>query len=119
MKLILHIGSPKTGSTSLQKSLCANHDLLLEKGYYYPHITDMFNHNVLSLLFRNAPPTRQFTQGDVKSPAYYEAVGFEELNKIKAQLKFLKPKTVILSSEYYFYELRKKHMDILNMHERT
>jgi hypothetical protein len=35
----LHIGMPKTGSTSLQKFLFANRIQLLEEGYLYP-ITD-------------------------------------------------------------------------------
>ncbi len=37
MKTIyLHIGTPKTGTTSLQKILASNRRLLLEKGYFYP-----------------------------------------------------------------------------------
>jgi len=113
MKLILHIGSPKTGSTSLQKSLYANHDLLLEKGFFYPFFNDEFNHNLLSLLVRNSPPTRQFIQGNIKPPAYYEESGFEALNKIIKQIDFLKPNTVILSSEYFFYDLNNEQMEIL------
>lgn len=37
-KLILHIGMPKTGTTSLQNFMMQNENLLLEHGYCYPDI---------------------------------------------------------------------------------
>lgn len=36
--LILHIGTPKTGTTAIQKFLYDNQTLLKEKGFFYPEI---------------------------------------------------------------------------------
>lgn len=36
MKLILHIGTEKTGTTSIQKYLSVNRELFLQNGYYVP-----------------------------------------------------------------------------------
>ena len=40
-KLILHIGTPKTGTTAIQKFLYDNQELLKEQGYSYPKIQDL------------------------------------------------------------------------------
>ena len=39
-KLILHIGTPKTGTTALQLFLRSNEALLNEQGFSYPHLSD-------------------------------------------------------------------------------
>lgn len=44
MKLILHVGSHKTGTTSIQSTLAENRDWLLERGFFYPNITQT-NHS--------------------------------------------------------------------------
>ena len=36
MKIILHAGTPKTGTTSLQLFLHTHHDALLDRGILYP-----------------------------------------------------------------------------------
>lgn len=38
--LILHIGSPKTGTTGVQNFLCDNESLLQEQGFSYPRIQE-------------------------------------------------------------------------------
>lgn len=38
-KIILHCGAPKTGSTSFQHMLYANHDILLNAGFYSPPVS--------------------------------------------------------------------------------
>ncbi|MEW9710006.1 hypothetical protein [Paenibacillus sp. SI92] len=38
-KCILHIGTPKTGTTSIQLSLIENNVELIERGIYYPNLT--------------------------------------------------------------------------------
>ena len=38
-KIILHCGAPKTGSTSFQHLLYANHDLLAKAGFYCPAVS--------------------------------------------------------------------------------
>jgi len=56
-KLILHIGFPKTATTSIQETLSRGRDLLEEQGIHYPRITrsssnnDMNHEEVLLSLF--------------------------------------------------------------------
>src|SRR5215469_5693606 len=40
----LHIGTQKTGTTSLQHYLSANRERLLERGFLYPSSTGRINH---------------------------------------------------------------------------
>lgn len=50
-KLILHIGCPKTGTTTLQKWLYENRDFLLESGIYLPTSIGSPNNRCLSAAF--------------------------------------------------------------------
>lgn len=36
MKLLLHVGPPKTGATSLQHAFDENRQILIDHGIYYP-----------------------------------------------------------------------------------
>lgn len=49
--LYLHIGSPKTGTSSIQSFCCENRDVLMEKGYCYP----TFSHPYLNQYARLSP----------------------------------------------------------------
>ncbi len=44
MKLILHIGTEKTGTTSLQKWMCANRDAINSQGVFYSHVLGTSRH---------------------------------------------------------------------------
>lgn len=105
MKLILHIGSPKTGTTTLQKCLHDNTGLLEKNGILYPRLEGVINHNELSLFFRNSPPTRQYMQNERSTIAEYQARAKKILNQIKKKSDYHKPNTVILSAEYFFFPL--------------
>lgn len=49
MKLILHIGTHKTGTTSIQESLSINRQWLYENGYHYPILCELKNsHNAFA-----------------------------------------------------------------------
>ena len=54
MELVLHIGAPKTGTTSLQESLERGRTVLAEHGWHYPRGMDGHrrNHNMLAAHFR-------------------------------------------------------------------
>ncbi len=88
MKLILHIGQPKTGSTNIQSSLQRNKDLLLKYGYLYE--TDSLNHQ--SIL-------QQIKQSDNID---LEIAKFAEKQIKKAEAN--NAEAIILSSEAYFAE---------------
>jgi hypothetical protein len=49
-KLILHIGSEKTGTTSLQESFYTNRNLLMKNGFYIPEKIGLKNNKELVLL---------------------------------------------------------------------
>lgn len=49
MTCYVHIGLPKTGTTSIQEFLFANHAQLKQQGYLYPVSLGGHNHNVLGL----------------------------------------------------------------------
>ncbi len=48
MTIFLHIGSPKTGTTSIQRFFAANHALLRNKGFLYPKFAGPENHTKLA-----------------------------------------------------------------------
>ena len=54
MKLILHIGTEKTGSTSIQAFLAQNRKLLAEHGYWVPMTLGKYNHRKLPASFINS-----------------------------------------------------------------
>lgn len=43
MKLILHIGTHKTGTTAIQRALSQNRSTLLEHGYWYPQYNEILS----------------------------------------------------------------------------
>ncbi len=56
MKVILHIGSGKTGTSSIQQSLTDSSRYLLNNGFLYPVLDGDVNHNYLTAPFRPATP---------------------------------------------------------------
>jgi hypothetical protein len=52
MEIILHLGTDKTGSTTLQSTLYANRDWLLARSLYVPK-TCLGQHNGHAILFKN------------------------------------------------------------------
>lgn len=103
-EVILHIGQPKTGTTSLQRRLAVQRESLLEKGINYPKLAmNDFNHRCLSpAIFgaKNYPPDIKYSLG---------GQGQNVVEQSKEQWKFLR-KTfqqdrLILSGENFFYPL--------------
>lgn len=43
-RVVIHVGQTKAGSTSLQNYLEAKHDMLLQRGWLFPH-TMLGRHN--------------------------------------------------------------------------
>jgi hypothetical protein len=53
MKLILHIGTAKTGTTTLQHWFASNRESLRAQGIYYPQSLGKVNHRKLSVFAMN------------------------------------------------------------------
>ena len=101
MKVILHLGMPKTGSTALQSSLSLNRSLLLKDGILYPELSyHPTNHNILSLLeMKDNDLPRQFISWNKIQGVDLDRVLKISLNEIKEQVARHSPKILIISSE--------------------
>ena len=107
-KLILHIGHPKTGSTTLQTSLQAWRPMLAERGILHPDTGSHYNHKtLLPYLLHGSDPKR--AGPDV---AEFEKRWRAVLTQIDAQ----DPHTIILSSEQLFRRKDSTEMVSLSSH---
>lgn len=89
-KVILHIGSHKTGSTFLQNYAYDNHEALLGHGVYYPQLADaaeVQQHSALALLLR----------AENKQPAV------EALERLAAEAAGVDADTLLVSGEEFFF----------------
>ena len=97
---ILHIGLPKTGTTSCQEALFANREMLLERhGVFYPSVAPSHN-SMLSVMALEDPRTNIM----VKSKGITTREGAEALRrryvaKMEADLASASWDTLVLSSE--------------------
>ena len=106
MKLLLHIGMPKTGSTALQAAFTNYRALLLRHGVLYPEVGfDPSNHCFLDGFMR---PPKLLTNRTLttllggKDPDYTAKVLETNWIQIKQQINKHNPHTVILSGETMF-----------------
>lgn len=105
MRVVLHIGLPKTGSTSIQSALSKSRSSLKKQGLFYPRIGMHENHNLLSLPFsKNLPRTLGKLSKDDRARERTRAQ--ECWRSIGTQVAREKPKMVVLSSEYFAFVTR-------------
>lgn len=94
-RLILHPGSPKTGTSGLQNFLSRNREVLFAQGYLYPQsgiptkVGTARGHHSLALLLASANP-----EPDAELRAIIEA--------LREEIAAAPSHTVILSSEEFF-----------------
>ena len=106
MKVVLHMGIPKTGSTSLQKGLGKMRRRLLEEGFYYPEAPKIDvnpdYHHIMLAFFENpkALKHRQIKQFGSLDGALVIAKRF--LRDAKKHAEKAACHTIILSSELLF-----------------
>ena len=69
MRLIFHIGTPKTGTTAVQRFLCANRQLLAERGLHYaaPHGSEQANAVANALSTGDSRAVQRFLVKQVKT----------------------------------------------------
>lgn len=101
--IYLHIGMPKTGTTSLQHFLKNNQEKLLEEGYLYPKsgriptadnitVNRLNHHSLASALLRKYAP---------KAATPQSAIWEGSWESLKIEIEMIKPKNVIISSEHF------------------
>ena len=74
MKLALHIGTAKTGTTSLQTWFATNRDALGAQGVWYPRAPGAENHRKLMVHARDSDkPDPSFGKFGIRTPAEHEA----------------------------------------------
>ncbi len=94
-RLILHIGHPKTGTTTLQKTLQASRASLADAGILHPNTGSHHNHKVLL-------PYLTSTQDNLDSNSTKVANSQKQWGNVIKEVTTSKPNTVILSSEGFF-----------------
>lgn len=108
MKCILHIGTEKTGTTSLQEFLHLNRRILAGHGYLYTKSAGLRNNISLPIAVYNADRRDDLTQlreiHDDKELIAYQTT---TINALRAELKHVKAiHTVVFSSEHIQSRLR-------------
>ncbi len=125
-KLILHIGMPKTGTTTIQQTLYESRDMLLKNGISYPDCGTPFHNDTFAPIFSNSTYTIP----------YYMHRGFTEENHVEKRNELLElweniltsnlKETTIISTElpvnlleeneiYDLHEFLKKYFDEIRL----
>lgn len=99
-RLYLHIGHGKTGSSSIQRVLTENRDILLENGYAYPssQVNHTFLHGISSQNYQDWPHSLQLMRGRT-SQSEVEQFFKECVNELESYKSNKNVHSVILSSE--------------------
>lgn len=99
MRVILHVGMGKAGSSTLQATFAAHRKLLEESGYLYPAIgkENEFTHNPLVMCFQSLRRPRMFGSEENVDAASY-------LQRLSTIARESKSETMLLSSEFLFYQ---------------
>lgn len=103
MKIILHMGLRKTGTTSLQNALFASRDKLRERGVLYPHGgASRENHRLLTALFKPADRIKREVQYLFDfDRARMQRAAIDMWETIRRDVQRTKPQLLVLSSEYF------------------
>lgn len=107
--LYLHIGSPKTGTTSIQEIFASNRGALLKQGFLYPGKGR--DHHFLYLM--SQAPKRIW-------PRHFKGMRTEKLEMLlqkflnNLEQDFSRSEDVIISTEYIFFENMEMASNIIN-----
>lgn len=104
-KCILHIGTEKTGTTSIQAFLLENRDALLEQGYYVPQSMGPREHVGLVHLFaKSHKPFSTRTTLGLHTVSKVEAHQKTLNQKVRAEMKAeaRTGRTLVISAERFF-----------------
>ncbi|GGK58228.1 hypothetical protein [Amphritea balenae] len=96
VKVYVHLGMPKTGTSALQSLLYHNRNKLKKCGFYYPDFGQKQHYPFVRALSEEAGSPSVFPGGGDQ----LSVSGF--VKKIKRDIKKFKIHTVILSSEFFF-----------------
>ncbi|MBV1863453.1 MAG: hypothetical protein KUG74_03370 [Rhodobacteraceae bacterium] len=87
MKLSLHIGTTKTGTTSCQQWFAENREILREQGVIYPTSLGDVNHRSLMIYARDTnKPDKSFARRKIKTSADHKAFREKLRNRFAAEI---------------------------------
>lgn len=113
----IHIGSPKTATSSIQNYMYSNRDVLRCNGYLYPsNCSSHHAHHALCVDINKerGRSCKQFWYGDIVTPGTAWKLLIDEINESKQE-------RIVISSELFFvmdeygYELVKKKLSSFNV----
>ncbi|MEI8080959.1 MAG: hypothetical protein WCI74_03850 [Actinomycetes bacterium] len=105
-KLVLHIGTKKTGTTSLQHYLKANSERLAETGWMYPDFIANPNHLVLALPFQQADSIAHVARS-IHGPAGRDRSAASWAAKFRERLQ--PDQRWVITSEFFSTRLQTPH----------
>lgn len=101
MKAFLHIGNPKTGTTTIQDFLTKNRQQLLEDGYYYPTSPGSLNQIKLPIFaMKNTRIQDIHRLCGLTKPEQVIKFQSQFQKKLEKELNAINSKAVIFSSEH-------------------
>ena len=101
MKIILHIGTEKTGTTSIQRFCARNREALRRRGYFFPTSPGESNHTKLAAFAANEGKCLDLRKPlGVESTAELETFREEFMSVFRAELAACGTERVILSNEH-------------------
>jgi len=107
MKLLVHFGQAKTGTTALQHTFSNQRDALARRGILYPKLEMVqHNHGLLAIGFKDPetlhPNFLRMCDGD---DTRMQRVGAQAWESLEKQVHEAAPDLLILSAEEYFSQL--------------
>lgn len=109
-RIIIHIGTEKTGTTSIQKCLSENRQVLLEHNIVYPHIGKRGDAH-FDLVNAIHPLDNNGRHMEFLPPVTHEANFFWD--KLAEVIEKNKGKTIVLSAEHFSSRLRHKGLGFM------
>ena len=104
MRLVLHIGMGKTGTSTLQSELAAQARMLAEHGICYPVVSRAPDHSALNCLVRPLDRVpRQYRTTRRNDEDAMRRFGEETWSSILRRVRSSGAEVTVLSSEHFFY----------------
>lgn len=103
MRIVVHLGTFKTGTTSIQEALSRNRTALLAQGVLYPAVPLGPPHHALYALFADPMPARIPRQLGL-APEAMRAHGRRAWERIGRDAAHHRPETLVLSSELFLLD---------------
>lgn len=100
MQLIVHCGTFKTGTTSIQQLFFRNRAAFLEQGVLYPETSTKAAHHALFALFQDSVPDAVLRRLGLDSAGLVDRAR-QEWDAVKREIARTRPDKVVLSSELF------------------